>query len=101
MSTAVKTKNPKELPELLYRATFEGLKVIFRGELLKRFIIKNKKWAADRAFRVGDYAYVEQSMVGDSKYAALARADRKIMWIIKISSGEVVARVEDGKVIKL
>lgn len=95
------TTDPKQLPLLAYKATFENLKVFYKGALLRHEIVKDKRLQADRAIRVGDYLYTEQSKVGDSGYAIKARAGVNIMWITQISSGEVLAVVEDGRITRL
>ncbi len=95
------TDDPKQLPELAYKAMFEDHKVFYKGEMLRQDIVKDRRFAADQAIRVGDYMYMKQSMVGDSEWAQKARAGKNIMWIIQIDSGEVLARVEDGEVTRL
>ena len=101
MLKPIQTEDSKQLPELAYRVLFEQQKVFYKGSLLRVGIVKNRRFPADRAIRVGDYLYSEQSKVGESLDAQSARAGKKIMWIIQASSGEIIARVEDGAVERL
>ena len=100
MSKPTITDDPKQLPGLAYKAMFKDHRVFYKGEMLRQGIVKDRRYPADQAIRVGDYMYLKQSMAGDNEWAQKAHAGRNIMWIIQISSGEVLARVEDGKVIK-
>ena len=98
---AIMIKDPTLLPKACYSSMFLGTKIAYLGKALSSRIVQGKGGKLMRAIEVGDYLYVAQDLYKDSKWASLARAGHKILWVVHRPSATVVGKVVDGKVTRL
>ena len=101
LHTALKLEDPLLLPSACFAAMFMSTKVLYKGKLLSSGIISNLRGQLLRTIEVGDYLYVAQEQFEDSKWAKMARAGHKIMWIVHRPTSKVIGKVINGKVTRL
>jgi len=97
----LKLKDPTLLPSACFATMFMGTRVLYKGKLLASSIVPNLKNQLVRTIKVGDFLYVAQEQFEDSKWAELARAGHKILWIVHQPTSKVIGKVINGKVTRL
>jgi len=86
----------KKLILRIFKSLFAGRSFRYKGQ---EFPIQKIKGL--RAFKIGGLLCIEQNPKSGSKYAALAKKGRKIMWIIDRKKNKYLLRVMDGVVTRV
>lgn len=96
--TTLYSKNPKDLPGLVYKLFFTGAKIIYKGKELQATTVAGGKV---KKIKIGNYIYLEQNPIKNSRWGALARCNHNILWIINDTNGKYIGRVVDGQISQL
>ena len=111
MQQEISINKSNQLPLAIYNLIFNGVKVIYKGNQIKKYTVSMRSGGTISKVKVGEFLYLEQNPYKDSKYGRLARQGHKIIWIIyepvnkskqhPFRPGAYIAKVVDEEIERL